>query len=57
MNECSRGSIGIALIVEKMREYRSRRFGHIMRRKGTESVRIVLKINVKEKRKRGRSKN
>jgi hypothetical protein len=39
-NEYVRGSIGVALIVDKMRENRLRLFKHVMRRKKTKSVRL-----------------
>jgi len=50
-NEYARGGMGVASIVNKMRENRLRWFGHVMRRKNSEAVRTVMEINVKERRK------
>ncbi|KAL4092493.1 hypothetical protein QTP88_026994 [Uroleucon formosanum] len=53
-NEYVRGSIGVASMVDKMRENRLRWFRHVMRREETSAVRKVLKMNVEGK--RGRPK-
>jgi hypothetical protein len=49
-NEYLRGRIGVALIVDKMRENRLRWFGHMMRREETKAVKVVMKIIVEGKR-------
>jgi hypothetical protein len=51
-----RYSIGAALIVDNMRENKLRWFGRVMRRVETKTVRMVIKINFKGKRGRGRPK-
>jgi hypothetical protein len=48
LNEYVRGSIGVVLIEDKMRENRLRLFGHVMRQEETKAVRLVMKINVVE---------
>jgi len=55
-NEHVREIIGIASIVDKIRENRFRCFGHVVRRENLESVRNVIEMNVKERRERGRLK-
>jgi hypothetical protein len=44
-----RGSIGVASIVDNMRENRLRYFGHVMRQEETKAVKVVMKINVEGK--------
>jgi len=39
-------SIGVALIVDKMRQNRLGWFGYVMRRENSEAVRTVMEINV-----------
>jgi len=48
-NECVRGSIGLASMVDKMRENRLLRFGHMMRGEETKTVGVIMKTNVEEK--------
>ena len=55
-NEYIRGSIGVASIVDKMRENRLRWLGHVLRREETEAVRLVREMHVVGKRGRGRPK-
>jgi hypothetical protein len=55
-NEYVRGSIGVVLIVNKIRENRLRWFGHVMRREETKAVKVVMKMNVEGKRERGKLK-
>ena len=55
-NEYIRGSIGVASIVDKMRENRLRWLGHVLRREETEAVRLVKEMYVDGKRGRGRPK-
>ena len=55
-NEYIRGSIGVASIVDKMRENRLRWLGHVLRREETEAVRLVREMHVVGKRGRGRLK-
>jgi hypothetical protein len=40
------GSIGVVSIVDKMKENRLRWLGHVMIRKETNAVRVVIKMNV-----------
>jgi hypothetical protein len=56
-NEYMRGSIGIALKVDNMREYRLRWFRYVMRREETKAMRVVMKMNFEWENGRGRSKN
>jgi hypothetical protein len=56
-DEYVRGSIGVASMVDNMRENRLRWFGHVMRREETKAVRVVIKMNVERKRGRGSPKN
>lgn len=49
-NEFVKGSIGVASIVDNMREDRLRRVGHVMRRVKSEAVRMTMEMNVKESR-------
>jgi len=49
-NEYIRGSIGVAPIVDKMRENRLRRLGHILRREKTEVVLVTKNMSVDGKR-------
>jgi hypothetical protein len=51
-----RGSIGIESIVDKIRENRLRWFRQMIRCEVTKAVRVVMKINVEEKRRRVRLK-
>ncbi|KAL4082969.1 hypothetical protein QTP88_023973 [Uroleucon formosanum] len=55
-NEYVSGSIGVASIVNKMRENRLKWLGHVMRREETGAVRVVMKMNIEGKRGRGRPK-
>jgi hypothetical protein len=55
-NEYVRGSINVSTIVNKMRENKFRWFGHVMRQEETKAVRVVMKMNVEGKRRRGRPK-
>jgi hypothetical protein len=55
-NKYVRGSIGVASIVNKMRENRLRWFGHVMKRKETKAVRLDMKMNIEGKRGRGKPK-
>ncbi|KAL4135686.1 hypothetical protein QTP88_007282 [Uroleucon formosanum] len=55
-NEYVRVSIGVASIVDKVRENKLRWLGHVMRREETSAVRVVMKINIEGKRERGRPK-
>jgi len=52
--EYVRDSIDVALIADKIRGNRLRWFGHVMWRKETKAVRVVMKINVEGERGRGR---
>jgi hypothetical protein len=45
-NEYVRSSIGVASIVENMRENRLRWFENVIKRKETKAVRVVIKINI-----------
>jgi len=56
-NKYVRGSIGVASIVDYIRENKLRWFGHVMRREETEAVRVVMKLNVEGKRGTERPKN
>jgi len=51
-NEYERRIIGVASNVNKMREIRLRWFGHVIRRKNSEAVRIIIEMNVKGRRER-----
>jgi hypothetical protein len=51
------GSIGLASIMDKVKQNRRRRLGFAMRRKETIAVRVVMKINVKGKRRKERPKS
>jgi hypothetical protein len=55
-NKYVRGSIGVILIVNKMRENRLRWFGNMMRQMETITVKVVMKMNVERKRGRERPK-
>jgi len=57
-NEYIRGSIGVAPIVNKTHENRSRyaRLGHVLRREKTEGVLVTKNMSVDGKRGRGRPK-
>jgi len=55
-NEYVRAVIGVTSIVGKMRENSLKLFGDVMKRGEAKTVRVVLKINVKGKRGRGRPK-
>jgi hypothetical protein len=55
-NEYMRGSVGLALIVDKMRENRLKWFGHMVKREGTKAVRVFMEMNVEEKSRKERSK-
>jgi hypothetical protein len=44
--EYVKGKIGVVSIVDKKRENRLRCFGHVMRRKENNVVRVIMKINV-----------
>jgi len=37
-----------------MREYMLRWYGHVMKREGTEAIRVIMRMNVEER--RGKSK-
>ena len=52
-NEYIRGSIGVASIVDKLRENRLRWLGHVLRREETEAVKLVREKHVVGKRGRG----
>ena len=54
-NEYIRGSIGVASIVDKMRENRLRWFGHVLRREETEAVRLVREMHVVGKKGEGKT--
>jgi len=55
-NEYVRGSIGVASIINKMREINGLRwFAHMIRREESKTVRVLIKMNVEGKR-RGRLK-
>jgi hypothetical protein len=45
-NKYVRGCIGVASVVDKMRENRLRWFGHVMRQEETNAIRVAMKINV-----------
>ncbi|XP_050548275.1 uncharacterized protein LOC126909909, partial [Daktulosphaira vitifoliae] len=49
-NKYIRGTIGVVLTVDKMRENRLRWFGHVMRKEESETIRTVIEINVEKKR-------
>jgi hypothetical protein len=55
-NKYVRSSIDVVSIVDKMRKNRLRWFGHVMRRKETKAVRVVIKMNIEGKRGRRRPK-
>lgn len=55
-NEYIRGSIGVAPIIDKMRENRLRWLGHVLRRENTEAVSVTRNMSVDGKRGRGRPK-
>ena len=55
-NEYIRGSIGVASIVDKMRENILRWLRHVLRREETEAVRLVKEMYVDGKKWRGRPK-
>jgi len=55
-NEYIRESIGVASIMDKLRENKLRLFGHVMRRKDLEAVRSVMELSVEGKRGFGRLK-
>eukprot|EP00102_Acyrthosiphon_pisum_P026090 XP_016663300.1 PREDICTED: uncharacterized protein LOC107884852 [Acyrthosiphon pisum] len=55
-NEYIRDSIGVASIVDKMRENRLRWLGHVLRREKTEAISVAKKMSVDGKRGRGRPK-
>lgn len=44
-NECVSGNIGVALVLDKMKENRLRWYGHVMSREETEIVRVVIRMN------------
>lgn len=52
-NERVRDSNGAASIVCKMRVNSLRWFGHVMRRNETELVKVVMRIKIEERRRRG----
>jgi len=52
-----RYSIGVVLTADKMRENRSRCLGRVLRREGTEAMRLAMKIYVEGKREIERPKN
>jgi len=49
-NDHVRNSVGVASVVDKMKENRLRWCGHKMRRDKTEVVRVVMKIYVEGRR-------
>jgi hypothetical protein len=55
--EYVKGSIGLASIVDKIRENRLRWFGHMMKQEETKAVTVVMKMNVEGKYRRRRPKN
>jgi hypothetical protein len=55
-NEYVRISMGISSIVGMMRENRLRWFSHVIRREETNTVRVLIKMNVEGKRRTGRPK-
>ena len=55
-NEVFRERLGVASIVDKIKEWRLRWFGHVRRRQTTEPVRVVETLSVEGRRSRGRPK-
>ncbi|KAF0752588.1 Uncharacterized protein FWK35_00011041 [Aphis craccivora] len=55
-NEYIRGSIGVAPIVDKLRENRLRWLGHVLRRKKTEAFSVTKNMSFDGKRRRGNPK-
>jgi len=47
-----RGSILVASVVNRMRKNGLRWFGHVMRQKETNAIKVVMKINVKRKKRK-----
>jgi hypothetical protein len=54
-NKYVRSSIGVVSIVNKMRE-KYKWFMHVMRQEETNVVKVVMKMNIEAKRRRGRLK-
>jgi hypothetical protein len=55
-NKYVRGSIGVASIVDKIRENKLIWFGHLMRREKTKAAIVVMKMNIEAKRGKARPK-
>jgi hypothetical protein len=55
--EYVRGSIVVGSIVENMKENRLKWFGYVMRQEETNTVRMVMKINVEGKKEKPKKKN
>jgi len=53
-NKYVRGNIGVTSIVNKLRDNILRRFGHVMRRENSKTVRTPMEMNVERNRKRRR---
>ncbi len=56
-NEDVRKTMGVALIMEKMKEERLRWYGHVVRSKEESIAKRAMRLNTEGKRPRGRPKN